>query len=162
MTEERRDLALLQGGAVILYHAPAALSADTGWLRAHGYRIAPCECARWPERSAAGLASALGGRLGGEAINLDALADLLRTLALPVEGGLALVLHSYDSFARRDRTRAQALLDVLAEGSRFQLVYGRRLLILVQSNDPRIRFEPVGATPVDWNEAEWMDEARGL
>jgi hypothetical protein len=30
----------------------------------------------------------------------------------------------------------------------------------VQSNDPRIRFERVGAMPVTWNPREWLDADR--
>jgi hypothetical protein len=30
----------------------------------------------------------------------------------------------------------------------------------VQSDDPTIRFEPVGAMPVMWNHAEWLDAKR--
>jgi hypothetical protein len=37
---------------------------------------------------------------------------------------------------------------------------GRRLMCLVQSDDPRITFPPVGATGVGWNEAEWLDAKR--
>jgi hypothetical protein len=33
-------------------------------------------------------------------------------------------------------------------------------MCLVQTNNPNIRFEPVGATPVGWNDAEWLDSQR--
>jgi hypothetical protein len=33
-------------------------------------------------------------------------------------------------------------------------------MTLVQSNDPYIKFAPVGATPVAWNDAEWLDSKR--
>jgi hypothetical protein len=32
----------------------------------------------------------------------------------------------------------------------------------VQSDDPRIRFERVGAMPVTWNPQEWLDADRGV
>jgi hypothetical protein len=32
----------------------------------------------------------------------------------------------------------------------------------VHSGDPRLTFEPVGATAVMWNGAEWLDARRGL
>ena len=34
------------------------------------------------------------------------------------------------------------------------------MLALVQSRDPDLRFDPVGATPVVWNDAEWLDASR--
>jgi len=42
------------------------------------------------------------------------------------------------------------------------LLLGQRLLALVQSDDPRIRFERIGAVPVNWNPREWLDSDRGL
>ncbi|WP_433045535.1 hypothetical protein [Dactylosporangium sp. CS-033363] len=34
-------------------------------------------------------------------------------------------------------------------------------MCLVQSNDPNITIEPVGATLVGWNDAEWPNAHRG-
>jgi hypothetical protein len=34
------------------------------------------------------------------------------------------------------------------------------MLCLVQSADPDLRLDPVGAAPVLWNTAEWLDAAR--
>lgn len=36
----------------------------------------------------------------------------------------------------------------------------RSLICLVHSNDPQIRFEPVGAMPVPWNNDEALDAHR--
>jgi hypothetical protein len=54
------------------------------------------------------------------------------------------------------------VLDILADDARRFLLFGRRLLVLVQSDDPRITFAPVGATAVSWNPKEWLDGDRGL
>jgi hypothetical protein len=48
----------------------------------------------------------------------------------------------------------------MAHHSRTAALFGRRLMCLVQSDDPHIRFEPVGATPVAWNDAEWLNSKR--
>ena len=68
----------------------------------------------------------------------------------------------YDSFARSQPQLAQTILDSIETSSRRFLLTGRRLLALVQSDDPRIRFERVGAVPVTWNPREWLDSDRGL
>lgn len=52
---------------------------------------------------------------------------------------------------------ARILLDIIADRARQAAVPGRRLIGLVHSNDPQIRFEPVGAMPVMWNSDEWAD-----
>jgi hypothetical protein len=54
------------------------------------------------------------------------------------------------------------VLDIMAVHSRSAALFGRRLICLVQSNYPHIRFDPVGATAVSWNDAEWLDSKRRL
>jgi hypothetical protein len=78
----------------------------------------------------------------------------------PNTTGLALVFNGYDSFAAHCPRAAQAVLDIMADRSRSAALVGRRLMCLVQTNDPSIRFEPVGATAVAWNDAEWLDSKR--
>jgi hypothetical protein len=54
------------------------------------------------------------------------------------------------------------MLDIFAEQARSATLIGNRMLCLMQLNDPRLSFEPVGATPVLWNDAEWLNSKRGL
>ena len=71
----------------------------------------------------------------------------------PGATGLALVFTGYDAFAARCPRAAQDVLDIMGDHSHRAALLGRRLLCLVQSNDPHILFEPVGASGVDWNQA---------
>ena len=73
-----------------------------------------------------------------------------------------LAFSGYDAFAARQPTCAQSILDVVAVQSRFAMLFGHRMLCLVQSNDPDIEFDVVGASPVSWNQVEWMRTARGV
>jgi hypothetical protein len=99
--------------------------------------------------------------------NLDALNDCLGDVACyedddAVEGaGLVLSLTDYDHFAAAYPKTAQTVLDIIADQARRAAVFQRRFLALVHSNDPDIRFEPVGAMPVMWNSDEWADSNRG-
>lgn len=61
-----------------------------------------------------------------------------------------------------DRRTAQILLDIFAYQARCAILIGNRIIYLVQSNDPQLSFEPVGAMPVMWNDAEWLNSKRGL
>ena len=56
----------------------------------------------------------------------------------------------------------RTILDVIETTSRGFLLTGRKLLALVQSDDPRIAFERVGARPVNWNPQEWLPSDRGV
>jgi hypothetical protein len=78
----------------------------------------------------------------------------------PDSTGLALIFTGYDAFAAHCPRAAQIVLDIMADHSRSAALFGRRLMCLVQSNNPHIRFAPVGATPVSWNNAESLDSKR--
>ena len=54
------------------------------------------------------------------------------------------------------------MLDILAGQARTAILIGNRVICLVQSNDPQLTFDPVGAMPVMWNDAEWLNANRGL
>ncbi|HEU5429059.1 MAG TPA: barstar family protein [Actinocrinis sp.] len=98
--------------------------------------------------------------------NLDALNDCLRDVVAGEYGtdssaaGFVLAFTGYDKFAARCPREAQIVLDIVADQARRALLTGHRVCCLVQSDDPAIRFEPVGAMPVMWNDAEWLDSNR--
>ncbi len=159
---DRLDFRLLESGAVALYHRKPILETHLAWLREQGWRVHGFDCARWD--SADAMHGDLRRVLGfGDHYRptLASLIDALAELDVP-EGGAALHLVRYDLFAARDRGLAQTLLDVIETSSRGFLLTGRKLLALVQSDDPRIAFERVGARPVNWNPQEWLPADRGV
>jgi len=54
------------------------------------------------------------------------------------------------------------VLDIVEVNSRRFSLFGRRLIALVQSDDPSLSFDPVGARPVVWNPREMFAWWRGL
>lgn len=100
--------------------------------------------------------------------NFDALNDCLSDVASGSYGtpedatGLVLVLTGYDSFASKEPMMAHSVADIFASQSRQAMLYGQRMLCLLQSDDPRFTLPPVGAQTVAWNEAEWLDSKRGI
>ena len=159
---DRLDFRLLESGAVALYHRKHVMETHLAWLRQEGWRVHGFDCARWDTADA--MHTELRRVLGFAdhyRPTLASLIDALAELDVP-EGGAALQLVRYDLFAGRDRALAQSLLDVVETTSRGFLLTGRKLLALVQSDDPRIAFERVGARPVNWNPQEWLPQDRGV
>jgi RNAse (barnase) inhibitor barstar len=159
----RLDWQLLQNSPVTLYFRPDVLEADVGWFEAAGYRVISVRVA------AHFSPSALLDKLAELLVfpehfgrNLDAFNDCLGDVDVPQVGGLLLVLSDYGSFAASFQREAQAILDICADQSRRFLLTGRRFLVLVQSSEPTIKFEPVGASPVIWNPKEFLNSTRGL
>lgn len=160
---QRLDWQLLQNGAISLYFRHELLDHDVRWLKEHAYRVEELDCRGWTDTHA--MHRDIAARLGFPdyyGMNLDALNDCLSDVDVPADGGLVLVFRHFDGFAARQRDVAQGLLDVLADNARRFLLFGRRVLALVQSDDPRISFDPVGATAVGWNPKEWLGKNRGV
>ena len=159
---ERLDWHLMQNGAVTLYFQTAILEEDVAWLRVHGYQIETIDC-----RDVAGFQCQISRVLKFKEQfgydewtgNLNALND---AFGIDFEGGLVLCFLRYDLLKAAKPEFAQGVLDILESNSRDHLLFGRRLLALVQSNDPKIQFEPLGARAAGWNRREWLNENRGL
>jgi hypothetical protein len=167
--ESRQDLdfRLMVNTFVVLFWRMATLDQTIGWLQDHGYDVVSVDASTWTaeddfHRDIAG-ALALPDYYGR---NLDALNDCLCAIAAydytssPKAAGFVLVVTGYERFTTHCPSVAHALLDIFAIQARAAALIGHRMLCLVQSNDPDIGLGPVGATPVMWNDAEWLDANR--
>ena len=158
---ERLDWRLLERGAIALYHKAPVLSQDLAWFRQQGYRVHELDASRWcTAEEFHGDVQRILSFPDYYARNLAAWLDFLGELAVPDESGVVLLFRRYDAFARLQPQLSQTILDSIECTSRRFLLTGRRLIALVQSDDPRIRFERVGALPVTWNPHEWLDQDR--
>jgi Barstar (barnase inhibitor) len=161
------DFRLVAHGPVTLFWNPSLLNEACVWLGDHGYRLVYLDAADWagPPDMHRDIAFGLGFP-DCYGANLHALNDCLRDVAAYEYGdsadstGLVVVLEQFDAFVRRDGAVAQALLDIFATQARTGLLVGHRMMCLAQSDDPDLRFEPVGGSPVAWNDAEWLDSKR--
>lgn len=136
-------------------------------LTEHGYDVARLDASAWTQASDLhrDIAAALDfPDYYGH--NLDALNDCLRDVVAGDYGadasaaGFILAFTGYDKFAAHCPREANVVLDIIADQARRALLSGYRVCCLVQSDDPGIEFEPVGAMPVMWNDAEWLDSRR--
>ncbi len=163
------DFRLVQNTFITMYCRQSLLDETVGWLRSHSYEVAEFDAGSWA--SADDMLDDLADRLqfpGYFGRNLDALNDCMADVASHEYGwhagatGLVIVLSAFDAFATIDRTTAQIMLNIIAAQARSAILFGNRLICLVQSNDPQLSFEPVGAMPVLWNDAELLNCRRGL
>ena len=160
---QRLDFEILQNGSVSLYFRSPILEEDISWLKANQYRVDSFDCDGWMDEAALlkdfGLTMEFPDYYGQ---NFNALNDCLSDVDVADNGGRAIVLNRFDSFAAKNPDGAEVLLNILDENSRHHLMFGRRVLILVQSNDPEIRFDAIGRYGATWNRQEWLNSSRGL
>ena len=159
----RPDWPLFQNGWVTLYWKPEVLESDCKALLDHGYRLHRIVTDGW--RSKADALRNLGEALAfpdfyGQ--NLDAFNDCLSELDVPDDAGTAIVLMRYDRVVAIDPKMAEQLLDIMAGRARDHMLFGRRLAILVQTDDPTLSFGPLAPTQAGWNRRERLHRNREL
>jgi len=161
--EGRADWPYLQNGAVTLFWRRARLNEAMRALDGLGYRLVEADC-----ETVHGFCLALGtgldwvGQFGYQPWNgnLDALNDGLRGDIFSPTGGLAICLTGFHQLVAADRDFALKVLDVMEGGARDRLVEGKRLAVLVQTDDARFETPSLGGRPATWNEAEWLNASR--
>lgn len=168
---QQLDWTILRDGGVYLYWRQEILADDLKWLKSNGYRVVTFEAAEWESEHR--MHESLKVQLSFPEYygnNLNALDEcMLDDLVVPDSGGLAIVLNHYDRFSKPlnhvdsdERITEEVLLRVFAKAVRHHMLFGRRLLILVQSEDPKIEFGRLGAVAACWNQREWLNKNRGL
>jgi RNAse (barnase) inhibitor barstar len=177
VNDEKLDWVILRDGGVYLYWRQEILANDVDWLKSNGYRIIFFEAAEWQSArdwdSERLMHESLKAQLSFPEYygkNLDALDEcVLDDLIVPDSGGLVLVLNHYDRFFKPvqnpgpdQSSTAEVVLSIFAKAVRYHMLFGRRLLILVQSDDPKIRFARLGGVAASWNHREWLNKSRGL
>ena len=169
--ENAVDYVAIRDGGVTIYRNLEYLEGDVQWLQNRNYRIYKVDCATWVSDKA--LHESLKGALSfpdyyGK--NFDALNDVVTDIEVPDDGGVALVLTSYDLYASGPGaslvgsgiSHSWIVLDILSHASHSFILNGRRFLTLIQSSDPRMHYENLGGHAALWNRREWLHKNRGL
>lgn len=160
---DRLDFQLLLDGAVTLYYSADIMHEDCEWLKQHKYKVRDLDASNWNTEAAfhADVKRILEfPSYYGE--NLNAFSDCLSDLEMDEEGGFAIAIMHFNSFFRVMPDRAQAVLDIIETNSRRHLLIGKRLIALVQTDNPRVVYEHVGCITPSWNPRERMERNRGL
>lgn len=165
--EERRraDFDLLRDAVVSLYWRGETFEDAKRDLRALDYRLFDI-----PAEDRDGLIAELSAALRWQDLfgyepwsgNLDALADAFYAVDFPAGEQVAFCIKGFHSLVLRDSRFALGLLDVISRGARTQLLHGRRVLALVQTDDAEFNTDDLGGMPARWNDREWFNADRGL
>ena len=156
---QRLDWQILQNGWTSLYWQQRILDKDLDWFKKEKYNIIDFDSTKWTDTNQ--IHKDLKNLLDfpdyyGE--NFDALNDCLSDLEIN-ETGLIVVFRHFQTIST---DRAHVLLNIFARNSRLHNLFGKRLLTLVQVDNPNYQIDPVGSSPVLWNGAEWLNSKRGL
>jgi hypothetical protein len=168
-TSHPLDFRLVHNSPVTMFWNVRLLEQATQWLREHNYDVTVVDASGWT--TAADMLREIGTALEFPDYygrSLDAFNDCMRDVASadygvrPDATGLVLAFLGFDHIATSHPTEAHAVLDIFAGQARNAMLIGRRMICLVQTDNARLSFAPVGATPVVWNDAEFLNSKRGL
>ncbi|MFY9224479.1 MAG: barstar family protein [Blastocatellia bacterium] len=166
MNTGRKDLELLLYGTIILYHNVLIMGQDVADLKDLNYKIVEFDCRNWTTKNKMHKqVKELLEFPDYYGKNLDALVDCLRhDVIINEKGGLCILLKNFEIFKDKFSEYSQSFLNVLAYISHYHQLFGKILLTLVHSNNPKIdsTLAPVGAFTIYWNPKEFLDSTRGL
>ncbi|MGY0235492.1 hypothetical protein [Longispora urticae] len=154
------DFTLLHYGHLHLFRNTWALSRLTTDLAELGYEIAEVDaavCADADDLREAVIAAIADwptgyGRETWPGFN-DGLMDHLLTAERPY---LVLVLKGLDQARARDAAAVAGLLDRLASIARWHLLFGRRLICLIHTDDMDLEIHGFGGEHVRWSRHEFL------
>ena len=151
------DWVILQNGWTSLYWRANILNEDIQWFENSNYVIIEFNCKTWKNDDV--MHHQLKEKFSfpdyyGE--NFNAFSDCLSDLKI-IRTGLVIIFRHMDSI---NKNTAHKVLDIIADNARLHLLFGNRLITLVQVDDPDFEIEPVGKTSVMWNGKEWFSSDR--
>ncbi len=150
---DRLDWAILQNGWSSLYCKVDILEKDLHWFRRSNFKIIEINCSDWTNSNC--IHRSLSKELSFPDYygnNMDALNDCLSDVEIPGEG-LIVVLKHFDIVPEEI---GQNIVDVFANNSRRHILFGRKLILLIQVSSRAFEMPNVGATPILWNGAEFF------
>ncbi|MER7332130.1 MULTISPECIES: hypothetical protein [unclassified Micromonospora] len=151
----RLDYQLMMRSPVRLVHSRELLAGIVTWLREQGYTVLSVD-ASWliTSHMFRDLGSALGYTCHDQWQCLsEGLAEGIWE-ALGRSAGFALVLTGFDVFANRHSDDAQTLLEMVGQRAWPAALRGKRMMCLVQSDDPALELRRLGLWLVPWVDHE--------
>lgn len=152
---DRLDYRLMIHSPVRLLHRRDFVDAAAEWLRRHGYQVVVVD-ASWltPLHMFRDVGSALGYTCHDQWHCLGEGLSQAITDCWDGSTGFVLVLTSFDVFVHQHRDDAHTLLELVAERAWSAALLGRRVLCLVQSDNPSIRLRRIGMWTMAWSDHE--------
>lgn len=160
---DRADWPLLQNGAVNLFWKVEVFDATLDQLKTIDYTILKFDFTT-PEQFKSDLSIAFNWqehfgypKWNG---NLDALSDGFRYGPFYLSDKIVIAIQNFDILVKQDVNLSFHLLDMIERHSRDYLLFGKRLIGVIQTNDPKYECASIGTTGAQWNFKERLNSSR--
>jgi glycosyltransferase involved in cell wall biosynthesis len=81
----------------------------------------------------------------------------LGDLEIPKDSGQIILFRHFDFI---NKEQARIILEIFSINARSQMLFGNKLIILVQVDNPNFKLNSTGETFVHWNGSEWLNSNR--
>lgn len=154
---DRLDYAIMRDGGISLYYKKSFLHSDLEWFEKEKYNVISFDCSKWDNEKR--MHEHLKERLyfpDYYGMNFSALDDCLSDFEI-TQIGQVIVFENLDSLKRDLVT---AILDTFVRASREKMLFGHRLIILAQVDEPHFEIGKIGGFTPAWNGKEWFNDSR--
>ncbi|WP_444936247.1 barstar family protein [Microbulbifer sp. JMSA004] len=161
MAEFKLDLKTLAYGPVAKYFDLALFEKDISWYEDAGYKVYFLDGEKWYTmesfHSDCHEVFSFPSYYGR---NWGAFDDVISEIERGSQGDVLVCVRNFDSWSKRDISNSQVFLEIMSDQTYSYLVYGRKFVTLIHSNDPNLSIREVGAKSVHWNQKEWNESDR--
>lgn len=155
-----KDIEILRDGPICMYYKNSILDEDVNWFYENRFEVYDINVKDWNRKNyqdnlkkAFDMPDYYGG-------NSNAFEECLNEKIYSRYQGLVIVLRRIDEFLNNDSNSSINMLDIIARESRFWLIEGKKLITLIQSNEPFLELPKLGGIEPVWNAQEWMNDSR--
>lgn len=158
--DESFDWLMMRRGPIQKYFSPEVLKKNIDELERMRYQIIDISVSNWTNDNAHKRIREAFNFPDYYGENRAAFRDCLDDKFDRKQNGLVIVLRHFDNLYLRDKSFSDDLLDDIVKVTWTWLLAGKKLITMVQSEDPDFEIDKVGGFEPLWNGNEWANSAR--
>lgn len=158
--DESLDWSIIRDGPIVKYFSSEIMEKHINELDKMRYQVIDVSTSSWTMENVhkkMGKAFKFPEYYGE---NLAAFADCLDDMFDKKYNGLVIVLRHFDGFYSKEEDFSQGLLDAIFRVSWAWLLAGKKIITMVQCDDPDFEIHKVGGFEPSWNGWEWLNSSR--
>jgi RNAse (barnase) inhibitor barstar len=158
--EEQIDNKIMLLGAISKYYDISILEEDLAQLTIKNYEIYDLDLGQWTfETFHSNIQESLNfPEYYGK--NLSAFRDCLGDMFEISKKGIVIVMRRFNMLYNQNKDLCEGILDGIDDISWEWLILGKKLICLIQSDDPDLFIDKIGGYHPVWNNSEWLDSKR--
>lgn len=158
--DENLDWSIVRDGPIVKYFSSEILEKHINELDTMRYQIIDISTYNWTKEN---TLKKLGESFTfpeyyGE--NITSFKDCLDDMFDKKYNGLVIVLRHFNRFYSKEQDFSKDILNTIARVSWTWLLAGKKIITMIQSDDPDFEIHNIGGFEPSWNGWEWLNSSR--